>query len=265
MIGRTPAAVRWMVLIVATLLAGPLAACATTREEAAVLPADDEYGRGAQAYADGNWGRAAEHLNRFVLNYAADPRVAEARYMLGQANFHLEEYPSAAQDFERFQTDFPADTLADDALYWAARSYEEQSLKPQLDQADTRRAISSYEALVSQYPASALGEEARERLRTLRDRLAEKEFQALQYYFDQQLWKATEIYARALIEEYPQSRHIAPAYLMLLRAYDAQGRVDDARRVRDALLEQFPDSPEAAEARQLAVPDGVSLQAGTPR
>jgi outer membrane protein assembly factor BamD len=258
--------VRRRALGAALLAAGWLAAgCATTSVPGAVLPADEEYSRGVAAYQEESWGRAAEHLNRLVLNYPADERIVEARYLLGQANFHLEEYPSAAQDFERFQSDFPADTLADDALWWAGRSYEEQSLKPQLDQADTRRAISSLESLLSQYPSSAFAEEARERIAVLRDRLAEKEFLTLQYYYDQQLWKAAEIYARSLIEEFPQSDHVAPAYLMLLRAYEAQGLEEDARRVREALLEQFPESPEAAQLRQLARPEGVSLQAGNVR
>lgn len=220
------------------------AACAST-PRSTVLTADEEYKLGVDAYARGKWTTAAEHLNRLVLNYPDDSRVALSRYLLGQANFHSEEYPSAAQDFERFQQDFPADTLADDALYWAGRAHEAQSLEPELDQSDTQRAISQYNDLRRLYPASTFADEARERIRALRDRLATKEFMNARYYFKQRLWKATEIYVRSLIEQYPESSYVAPAYLMLVQAYEAQGRDDDAQRIRDTLIEQFPDSPEA--------------------
>lgn len=215
-----------------------------------VLPPGEEFRLGNEAYARGDYARAAEHFNRLVLNHPDDANVLEARYLLAQANFQVEEYPSAAQDFERFQRDYPADTLADDALYWAGRAYEAQSLKPQLDQADTQRAISSYGDLLRQYPASGWAEEARTRTAALRERLAEKEFLNVRFYFRQKLWKATEIYARSLIEQFPQSSFVAPTYLMLVRTYEAQGREEDARRVREALEAQFPDSPEAAEVRR---------------
>ncbi|MFN2431344.1 MAG: tol-pal system YbgF family protein, partial [Gemmatimonadota bacterium] len=67
------------------------------------------------------------------------------------------------------------------------------------------------------------------------------------------------------IEEFPQSRWVAAAYLMLVRAYEGQGKQEDARRVRDALLEQFPESPEAGEVRQVFTPPDVSLQVGNAR
>ena len=227
-----------------------LAAACSSAPVARVLPPEEEYRLGMEALERGDYGRAAEHLNRLVLNHPESERSVEARYLLGQANFQLEEYPSAAQDFERFQQEFPAHPLADAALYWAGRSYEAQALRPQLDQADTQRAISSYDDLVRQYPASDHAEDARGRRAALRDRLAEKEFLNAQFYADQEFWRATEIYARALIAEYPESRFVASAYALLLRAYEELGRPEDARRVRETLIEQFPDSPEAGRVRQ---------------
>ncbi len=228
--------------ILAAVLA--VAGCASA-PRSTILPADEEYAQGIDALGRERWSTAAEHLNRLVLNYPDDPRAAQARYLLGQANFHSEEYPSAAQDFERFQQDFPTDSLSDDALYWAGRSHEAQALKPELDQGETQRALGEYTELRRQYPASAFADEARERIRVLRDRLAAKEFLNARYYFKQRLWKATEIYVRSLIEQYPESSYVAPAYLILVQAYEAQGRDDDAQRIRDTLIEQFPDSPEA--------------------
>jgi outer membrane assembly lipoprotein YfiO len=225
--------------------AGAAACASAPKTGGAVLTADEEYRLGREAYDKGHWGSAAEHLNRLVLNYPEDDRVVAARFLLGQANFKSGEYPSAAQDFERFQQDFPADTLADDALYWAGRSYEAESLNPELDQSDTQRAVSEYTDLARQYPSSPLAAEAQQRITELRARLAAKEYMNARYYFKQKLWKATEIYVKSLIEAYPESSYVAPAYLMLVRAYEAQGKQEDAQRIRETLIEQFPDSPEA--------------------
>ena len=240
------------------------AACAST-PASEVLPPEEEYRSGLDAYQRERWGDAAEHFNRLVLNYPDSEHVVEARYLLGRANFELEEYPSAAQDFERFQQDFPTDSLADDALYWAGRAYEAESLKPQLDQGDTQRAISSYTELLRQYPGTPHAAEAGERIASLRERLAEKAFLNAEYYFKQERWTATEIYARHLIEEYPQSRYVAPAYLILARAYAALGRGEDARRIQETLLEQFPDSPEADDVRRELGGPALSVQSGPRR
>jgi outer membrane protein assembly factor BamD len=228
---------------------------------AEILPPNEEFAAGMDAFNRERWSTAAEHLNRLVLNYPEDPRAAQARYLLGQANFHSEEYPSAAQDFERFQQDFPTDSLADDALYWAGRSHEAQALKPELDQAETQRAVNEYTELRRQYPATPFGDEARERIRLLRDRLAAKEYLIARYYFKQHLYKATEIYVRSLIEQYPESSYVAPAYLILAQAYQAQGRSDDAQRIRDTLIEQFPDSPEARQVGGTPPESGTSSAA----
>ena len=241
-----------------------LVACASTPPNE-VLPASDEYRRGREAFDRGDFHDAITHLNRLVLNYPEDENVVEARYLLGLANFETEEYPSAAQDFERFQSDYPADSLADDALYWAGRSYEAQSLKPELDQSDTRRAISSYTDLLRQYPGSEHVEDAEGRVAELRERLAEKDYMNARFYSRQELWEAAEIYARSLIEEFPQSSWVAPAYLVLLRSFEAQGKSVEAAAARETLLDQFPESPEAAEVRQAAGPPDVSLQADAPR
>jgi outer membrane assembly lipoprotein YfiO len=258
---RVLAGLTWRQAVLA-LLPVLCAACATKLVPVAVLPEDEEYRLGMEAYERQDYGRAVEHLNRLVLNYPESEHTVRARYFLGQANFRLEEYPSAAQDFERFQRDFPTDSLADDALYWAGRSYEEQSLKPQLDQADTRRAISSYSDLTRQYPDSPLAGEAQERSSVLRERLAQKEFLNAQYYFKQKHWKATEIYVRSLIEEFPQSSFVAPAYLILYRSYEAQGKDEDAGRIRETLMEQFPDSPEASQLRQTLTSSPEAAAAG---
>jgi outer membrane protein assembly factor BamD len=241
-----------------------LLACASAPTNE-VLPAAEEYERGREAFGRGDFHDAITYLNRLVLNYPEDGHVVEARYLLGLANYEVEEYPTAAQDFERFQTDYPADSLADDALYWAGRSYEAQSLEPPLDQSDTRRAISSYTDLVRQYPGSEHASDADARVAALRERLAEKEYMNTRFYARQELWEATEIYARSLIEEYPQSKWVAPAYLLLLRAFEAQGKTAEAAAARETLLEQFPESPEATEVRQAAGPPDVSLQADAPR
>jgi outer membrane protein assembly factor BamD len=257
---RGPAPIARRFLAGCAVLAATACASAPTNE---ILSAEEEFRLGQEAFAGGRFADAAEHFNRLVLNYPGSEHVVEARYLLGRANFQNEEYPSAAQDFERFQQEFPADSLADDALYWAGRSYEAESLKPQLDQADTQRAISSYTELLRQYRASSLAEDAGQRIDRLRDRLAEKEYQNARYYFRQRRWKALEIYVRALIEEYPQSNFVAPAYLMLVRAYEAQGREEEAERIRETLREQFPESPEAAEVGGPARPSSeVLLQAG---
>lgn len=248
-------------LAFAGVVALGLAACASTGETG-ILPADDQFQTASRLYEDGQYDRAVGAFQAFVLNYPQDPRVPDARWLAADSYYRMEDWATAAQEYLNYQRDFPRAERAAEAIYQAGRSYQEMSLRPELDQRDTERAINVYDRLLVEYPSSEFAAEARERVDELRNKLAEKVYLNAEFYFDHEDFEAAEIYLADLIAQFPQTDWMPAGYALLARTFCAQGLSDRATDVVARLREAYPDSEAAREAeRQLP---GRCLRPPTP-
>ena len=89
----------------------------------------------------------------------------------------------AANEFREFLTFYPTHPRADYAQLQLARSYTEQMLAPERDQAATRDAIKEIEIFLQRFPNSQLMPEARKMEREAKDRLSEANYRVGYYYY----------------------------------------------------------------------------------
>lgn len=256
----------WMISAALTVVAY---GCASTVENQ-VLSADEQFARALDLYERQNYVEAVSALQAFSFNYPQDPRVEDARWLTAEAYYGAGDWVTAAQEYLGFQRDFSRSEQAPEALYKAGRSYERLSLRPELDQRDTERAINMYERLTTEYSRSDVVEEAREKRRRLRNKLAEKTYLNAEFYFDNKRYEAAEIYLVELIEKYPDSDWMAASYSLLADTFCKQGLRDRASEVYELLLGTFPESDAASgvddrlpsRCRE-AVPPAVQVEAET--
>lgn len=234
--------------LVTTAVTLMLIGCATTGETT-ILPPDEQFARAMEQLEAGDYAEAVASFQAFTFNYPQDPRVVEARWSTAEAYYRSEDWVAAAQEYLNFQRDFPAHERAAEALFQAGRSYQRMSLRPELDQRDTERAINVYDRVLTEYGGSDYAAEARERRRELRNKLAEKVYLNAEFYYDNEDYRSAEIYLVQLIESHPDSDWVAAGYALLAQSYCAQGLSDRAAEVSARLAEAFPDS---AAARALA-------------
>lgn len=223
-----------------------LGACASTTESG-VLPPDEQFARAEQEFADGNFREAIADFQTFTFNYPQDPRVMEARWKSAKGFYNVEDWATAAQEYLNYQSDYPRDERAVEALFQAGRAYQQMSLRPELDQRETERAVNAYDRVIVEYPSSEFVEEARTRKSQLRDKLAEKVYLIAEFYFDHENYAATEIYLADLIETYTDTAWLPTAYALLARANCEQGLGERASEVYARLRENFPESQAAEE------------------
>jgi outer membrane protein assembly factor BamD len=224
-------------------------ACAST-PDALTLPPDQHFERANSLLQDRKWTEAITAFEQFVIQYPTHPRVQEARFGLGEAYFGKKEYVTAANEFSRLANDYPAGPFADDARFKVCESYYELSPKPQLDQQYTRSAFEHCESLISYYSTSEFIPRAREMMAELRRKLAEKEFQAGEFYFERNAYDSAIIYYEATARDYPESAVAPRALLRLLQTYQKIGYREEADATQARLLKDYPDSPEARGLRQ---------------
>lgn len=230
----------------ALALAVCLAACAST-PESGVLPPDEQFARAEQRYEAGDYRQAIADFQTFSFNYPQDPRVPEARWKTADGYYQVEDWATSAQEYFNYQRDYPRDDRAAEALFQAGKAYQQMSLRPELDQRDTERAVNAYDRVIVEYPRSEFVDEARSRKAQLRDKLAEKVYLNAEFYFDNENYPATVLYLTDLIELYTDTAWIPAAYALLARAQCEQGLGERASEVYARLREDYPESSAARE------------------
>lgn len=229
----------------AVLAAAALGGCALFRTPPPLTP-ETAYAQGMEAYQAGRWRRAAELLSQFVSGSSGDPRTKGALMALGRAHLESRDYVTAAADFLRVATEFPADPEAREARYGLCQAYHEMAPRPQLDPEYTTAAITYCESYASIYAGTPEAQQALQWVAELRGRLAEKQYQNGFFYFRRGLYDAAVVYFNDVLAGYPDTPAASASLLRLVEAYGRMGYREEEAAARQRLLRDYPRSPEAA-------------------
>jgi outer membrane protein assembly factor BamD len=232
-------------LFVVLALVTASAGCAARSQPIQQLSPDQLFERGQTLLNDRKWTDAIAAFEQFVLQYPTHPRAQEARFRLGEGYFGKKEFITAGNEFSRLAGDYPAGPYADDARFKVCESYYRLSPKTQLDQQYTRAAYDHCQSLVSYFPQSEFVERARTMMVDLRNKLAEKEFQAGEFYFKRNAFDSAIIYYEATVRDYGESAQAPRALARLITVYQNLGYKEEEEEARQRLLKDYPASPEA--------------------
>ena len=175
--------------IVVLVLAATLAGCAAKSNSMPPGTADADkflFDRGTAAAKDKKWLDSREYFRNLVDNYPQSPFRPDAKLALGDTYIGqggTENYLLAANEFREFLTFYPTHARADYAQLQLARSFMEQMLAPERDQAATRDAIKEIEIFLQRFPNSQLMPEARKMERQAKDRLSEASYRIGFFYY----------------------------------------------------------------------------------
>ena len=121
--------------------------------------AEQSYQAAYRDVTNGKYELAAQELQDFLTQYPDSPRVAEAHFYLGEAQFAQERYLEAAGEYQKVTHDFPASRLAPAAYLKMGRAYvqlEERSL-----------AEKAFKTLIDKHPNSEEAKQAESALKQL--------------------------------------------------------------------------------------------------
>jgi outer membrane protein assembly factor BamD len=227
-----------------------LAACGARQAPLVNLTADQLFERAQTGFNDGDWTEAIAAFDQFIIQYATHPRVQEARFRLAEAYFGKKEYITAANEFNRLANDYPAGPYADDARFKVCESYYKLAPKAQLDQQYTRSAYDHCQSLIAYFPNSEFAPRGQEMMTELRHRLAEKEYQAGEFYFKRNAYDSAIIYFDVTVRDYADTPQAPRALGRLVAIYQALGYKEEEEATRQRLIKDYPTSPEARAIQQ---------------
>ena len=218
----------------------------------------EAFEKGKTLYDDGKYERATEYFQA-VFDYGRTTDVAaDAQLYLARSYYENREYILAANEYTRFLSVYRTDPRAEQAEYERAMSYYHQSPGYQLDQTPTEQAITYFQLFLDRFPESELKEDAEDRIRQLREKLAHKEFAGAELYERRELYEAAALSYERVFDQYYDTPWADNALLGAIRTYilfseqsvvgKQQERLQAAIDNYERLVQLFPDSPVLKEA-----------------
>jgi outer membrane assembly lipoprotein YfiO len=227
--------------LAAAVVLGSVAACGNRFRVTQYPTSESLFAAAVQQYQARKWDNAVAAFEKLTLDLPArDTLLPLAQFYLAKSHGHRREHLLAAQAFNRLSESFATDTLADDAKYEAARSYQKLWRKPELDPQYGELAVATFQELLALYPDSELKDEAERELASLNEMFATKDYETGLHYFRRKAWDSAIIYFKDVVRLYPQSQRAREAYLRLAQAYDIIRWREDKTEVCTALHERYP-------------------------
>lgn len=211
------------------------------------MDAETLYQTARTEYEEGSYGNAIDALERLMVTYQTFDRLAEGRFLLGEAYFHDGQYVTSRSEYQRFLDRYVGHELAPSAALGMCKSLERLSPRPQRDQTFTREAITTCGNVIIDYAGTPQATEAATIRQELREKMAEKEYLNARHYFRRKQFDPAIKYFQFVIDLYPESSYAPQALLGMVRANEAIGYEDLAGEARARLLREYPDSESAQE------------------
>ncbi len=203
----------------------------------------------------GNLENAAKGFEKLTLDLPArDPLLPVAYWYLAMTYEQRQEHLFAAQNFQRLAETFPDDSLADDALFAAGKSYAAMWRTPELDPQYALLAQGTWRGLLINYPETALRETVTKAIADMEDKIASKDYETGQHYLRRKAYDSAIIYFKDVMKTYPSTPHARLAGLRLLGAYQAIKYGEEAKELCESLTKAHPKD---AEIKTACAPQAV--------
>lgn len=175
-----------------------------------------------------------------------DPIIIMKR---AESFFEKKDYPEAIVEYQRFLELHHAHVLAPYAQFKHAESHYKMFKTLDRDPTPIRKALESYEKLLRDFPSSQYESQAKERIASCHDHLAHIHLMIGQFYYRRGAYLAAAARFEAILNEYPDQPIAADAFYHLAKAYDDLGAENWAREKLEALAKRYPNHPHTQETK----------------
>ena len=210
---------------------------------------------GQKAFEKKQWDNARQHFKRIIDAFPQSEYGPAARIGVGDAYYNEGgpgNYILAISAYREFLTLYPSHPKSDYALFRTGEAHFKQRNGPDRDQTPTQKALEEFERLLELYPNSQYVENTRSRIMECRQSLARAEFLAGVFYQrTRQACRAAIARYDRVLSEYPDFQQLDEVLYRLASCLQLTGRGAEAAPHLARLLQEYPQSERAEEARRL--------------
>jgi outer membrane protein assembly factor BamD len=223
------------------------------------VSAQKNYEKGLKQLDGKDWVAASKYFGFIKSRFPYSKYAVLAELRLADAEFGAEQYLEAIDSYRLFIKFHPTHEMVANgyASYKIGESYFKQlpgdfwMFPPSFekDQSSTEDAVNELKSFLDKYPDSPYRSKAKDILVKVGHRLADHEWYVARYYWDRGKPMGTVLRLRRLLERYRGVGYDEDALWLLGRAYVAVAMPDRAKGVWKELVDKYPKSDHADDAR----------------
>lgn len=202
-------------------------------------------------FKDKDYFDARTQFRIIILNAPGSSIVDQAQFYLAECHFHMDEFITAAAEYEKVIRLYPRSTWLDDSQYKIALCYDRLSPKAGLDQKNTYKAIEEYQRFMEEFPESEHVADVEKRLFALRSKLAKKEFDTGNLYRKMTLYESALHSFDEVLSRFYDSRYAEQAMFYKAECLFKLQRWNEAKAALEELKQKFPQSSFLSEAKNM--------------
>lgn len=247
------ASLRLLILFLAIAFAGAGCSKFSKKDADEGVPVEQLYEKAHKSMTQGNWSSAEGTFKRLVAQYPYGSYTEQALVETAYAQYKSGKQDDAISSIDRFIRTYPTHKNIAYMYYLRGLSNSNRDTvflqqvwsldASRRDLATPLQAFNDFSIVADRYPNSRYADDARKRMRGLRDMFARHELDTALYYLRRTAYVAAADRAKFLLETYPQSQYQNDAVATLAAAYEGLGNealASDAKRV---LQQNQPDHP----------------------
>jgi outer membrane protein assembly factor BamD len=227
------------------LCAGLMVGCGGSVAEDPILrlSSEEAFAKGKELMAAEKYELARDHFAH-AFQTAPNSEIGRDALLLQADAYFLSGGESnlvrAEAKYRDFNNRYPTSDQGSYVQYQIAHSLELRMRKPDRDQAETQKAISAFEELLTLYPTSEHAAEAEAGIERLKVNLANHEFLVARYQFRRGLHQAAIARLEYLASEFPEYPELDEAICLLGRSHKKLGEAEEAAAAFTRLRVEFP-------------------------
>jgi outer membrane protein assembly factor BamD len=247
------ASLRLLILFLVVAFAGTGCSKFSKEDADEGVPVEQLYEKAHKSMTQGNWSAAETTFKRLVAQYPYGPYTEQALVETAYAQYKSGKQDDAISSIDRFIRTYPTHKNIAYMYYLRGLSNSNRDTvflqqvwsldASRRDLATPLQAFNDFSIVADRYPNSRYADDARKRMRGLRDMFARHELDTALYYLRRTAYVAAASRAKFLLETYPQSQYQNDAVATLAAAYEGLGNETLAADAKRVLQQNEPDHP----------------------
>lgn len=163
--------------------------------------ADLKYEAAFDYYNAGKFSKAASLFESLSVLTNGTERDDTVRYYWGLSNYKFKDYYTAETNFDQFISSYPRSPFTSEARYLRLDCLYRSTLRYELDQAPTYKAINAISEYILEFPSNTHMKECRDMLIDLNERLDKKAYEAAKLYYKMEDYLAARVALRNVLKD----------------------------------------------------------------
>lgn len=181
-----------------------MAVCSCKTEYETLLnsnDADAKYEAAFRYFNDDKFSKSAALFESLSVLTDGTERDDTVRYYWGLSNYKYKDYYTAETNFERFLESYPRSPFASEARYLRIDCLYRQTMRYELDQTPTYKAMNEISEYILEYPNTPHMQACRDMLVELDGRLDRKAYEAALLYYKMEDYLASRVAFRNVLKD----------------------------------------------------------------